>query len=96
MGSFMELSFDDAIRFLRTKTADAKCPFCGSSGWLVPFKNEDADKVYLDSANQVRGGQEIFTLSVECRNCAFLRTHSASAIADWLKANPEDSSDEQL
>lgn len=92
----MDLNFDDAVRFLTTKTANANCPFCGSSGWLVPFKNDDASKAYIYSANQVRGGQEIFILSVECSNCAFLRPHNASVIAAWLKENPGGSSDEHL
>jgi hypothetical protein len=90
----------DITRYLKAKGASDKCPSCANEGWVfighgdanvymgLPFSTpQPGDELVLAKTQKIeQWGRAV--ISMMCTNCAFVRSHDAWAVKQWVLSNP--------
>lgn len=80
-----EINIADITDFVNEKVKNHLCPCCSANDWVVLGDKENF-VAWLGISKEhgfTLPPPAIAIVALECKNCAFIRNHSLTAIAQW-------------
>lgn len=86
----VDVTGDDAVRFLKAKGVDSECPACKFEDTAVIVTTDGGAGPFIPSMRKSGVvGPPIPTVLTICSNCGFFRSFALGAVVSWMRGEDD-------